>query len=154
MINSAFRLAEGSFVEGDRINVESVSDFLATGTFLLATSDLLIRGCVYVEQRGRSDITAPDRAYLGLLAVDPGLQQFGLGSLLMQEAEGYCRALGAGVIEIKVVHLRDELLGFYGRRGYVKTGTSAFPSEVATKQPCHFVEMSKQLLLPGDDESA
>src|SRR6266496_5573929 len=138
IINSAFLEAEGFFVETNRIDLKNVHDFLETGNFLLAESDGTVHGCVYVEPRD-------DRAYLGLLAVDPALQHSGLGSVLMNAAEEYCRGLGASFMDIKIVNLRRELPAFYQKRGYVKTGTSPFPQDVQTKLPCHFVEMSKPL---------
>ena len=85
------------------------------------------------------------RAYLGLLAVDPAHQQCGLGSVLMDAAEDYCRGLGASFMDIKVVNLRAELPAYYRRRGYVETGTSPFPTDIETKLPCHFIDMSKTL---------
>lgn len=85
------------------------------------------------------------RAYLGLLAVDPTQQQSGIGTMLMDAAEDHCRGLGAGFMDIIVVNLREELLGYYRRRGYVQTGTSAFPKEIKTNQACHFIKMSKPL---------
>jgi len=112
-----------------------------SGNFLLAENEHALLGCVYVEpchlDSNRSAAESEERAYLGLLAVDPGAQQSGLGSLLMDAAEDYCRALGLRFMDIKVVNLREELTGFYGKRGYVETGTSAFPTEVETKLPCH-----------------
>jgi hypothetical protein len=48
-------------------------------------------------------------------------------------------------MDIKVVNLREELPDFYRRRGYVGTGTSSFPSDLKTKLPVHFIEMSKPL---------
>jgi len=140
VINSAFRAAEGFFVERDRIDVGEVLSFLSSGKFLLAESEQTLLGCVYVEPR-----ESQDRAYLGLLAVDPGRQQSGLGSMLMDAAEDYCRALGLRFMDIKVVNLREELAGFYSKRGYVETGISPFPAEVETKLPCHFIDMSKPL---------
>jgi len=138
VINAAFAGSEGFFVEGNRIDLESVHSFLETGNFFLAESDGMILGCVYVEPRG-------DRAYLGLLAVDPARQNSGLGSVLMNAAEDYCRALGHSFMDIKIVNLRHELLGFYQRRGYGEAGTSPFPAHVQTKIPCHFIDMSKPL---------
>lgn len=149
VINSAFRSAEEFFVEGDRVDVGEVLNFLGTGKFLLAESENTLLGCVYIEPRhldnNRSSAQSQDRAYLGLLAVAPAHQQSGLGSMLMDSAEDYCRALGLRVVDIKVVNLREELAGFYRKRGYVETGTSAFPAEVETKLPCHFIDMSKPL---------
>ena len=149
VINSAFRNAEEFFVEGDRIDVGEVLNFLAIGKFLLAEGENTLLGCVYIEPRhldnNRSSAQSQDRAYLGLLAVAPAHQQLGLGSMLMDSAEDYCRALGLRVVDIKVVDLREELDGFYRKRGYVETGTSAFPAYVETKQPCHIIDMSKPL---------
>lgn len=149
VINSAFRAAEEFFVEGDRVDVGDVLNFLGSGRFLLAESEDTLLGCVYVGPRqldsNRSPPESQDRAYLGLLAVGPAHQQSGLGSMLMDAAEDYCRALGLRFMDIKVVNLREELAGFYRKRGYVETGTSAFPAEVETKLRCHFIDMSKPL---------
>ena len=148
VINSAFRGAEFFFVEGDRVEVGDVVNFLSSGKFLLAESEHTLLGCVYVEPRhldsNRSSAESEGRAYLGLLAVDPAHQQSGLGTILMEAAEDYCRALGLRFMDIKVVNLRKELAGFYRKRGYVETGTSAFPAEVETKLRC-FIDMSKPL---------
>ena len=65
--------------------------------------------------------------------------------MLMDAAEDYCRTLGLKFMDIKVVNLRETLAVFYRKRGYVETGTSAFPAEVVTKLPCHFIDMSKHL---------
>jgi len=138
IINSAFRTAEEFFIETDRISLESVKDLFITGKFMLGESESVVAACVYVELRG-------DRAYLGLLAVDPARQHSGLGSLLMDAAEEYGRRMGCRFMDINVVNLRDELFGFYRGRGYVETGTSPFPADIETKLPCHFIEMTKPL---------
>ena len=138
VINSAFRLAEQFFIDDARIDVESVRNSLMTGNFLLAERESVLVGCVYVEPRR-------NRAYLGLLAVDPARQQSGLGSALMDAAEDYCRGLSCRSMDIKVVNLRTDLFSFYKRRGYVETGTSSFPTDVETKLPVHFIDMSKRL---------
>jgi GNAT superfamily N-acetyltransferase len=139
LINAAFRLVEEFFVDGDRIELAEVRESLKKGKFLLAEVDGTIRGCVYIEPRG-------DRSYLGLLAVDPHRQQAGLGSLLMDFAENYCRDLSCRFMDIKVVNLREGLPSFYAKRGYIQTGTSPFPPEVDTKLACYFIDMSKPLV--------
>jgi GNAT superfamily N-acetyltransferase len=138
LINNAFRPAEGFFLDEDRIRLESVRGFFLKGEFLLVESDGVVAACVYVELRG-------EHAYLGLLAVDPARQHSGFGSLLMDAAEENCRGLGCRFMDIQVVNLREELFDFYRRRGYVETGTHPFPTDVETKLPCHFIEMSKPL---------
>jgi len=54
-------------------------------------------------------------------------------------------------MDIKVVNLRTDLFGFYQKRGYVVTGTSPFPTDVETKLPVHFIDMSKQLSTDSAD---
>jgi GNAT superfamily N-acetyltransferase len=141
LINSAFRRAEGFFLDADRIGVESVRDFFLKGKFLLVESDCVVTACVYVELRD-------GRAYLGLLAVDPTRQNCGFGSLLMDAAEENGRGMGCRFMDIQVVNLREDLFGFYRRRGYLETGTHPFPTDVETKLPCHFIVMSKPLAPP------
>jgi GNAT superfamily N-acetyltransferase len=138
VINSAFRRAEAFFIDGDRINLKSVMSLLDTGKFFLAESEGMLLGCVYVEPRS-------NRSYLGLLAIDPAKQQSGLGSALMEAAEDYCRGLGFSFMDIKIVNHREDLPAFYRKRGYVETGTSPFPTDLETKLPCHFIDMSKPL---------
>ena len=138
VINAAFRIAEGFFIDGNRIKQAEVEEMLNKGVFLLAEADNKLNGCVYVELRG-------ERSYFGLLSVDPACQQTGLGSLLMFEAENYCRERGSQWMDILIVSLREELPPFYEKRGYVESGTSPFPADVPTKIPCHFINMSKSL---------
>ena len=138
IINSAFRIAEGFFVDGPRISQAEVEQLFVKGSFLLAETDSTLNGCVYVELRG-------ERSYLGLLSVDPSCQKSGLGSVLMLEAETFCRERGSRFMDIYIVNLREELPPFYRRRGYVENGTTPFPEDVPTKVPCHFINMTKPL---------
>lgn len=138
VINAAFKIVEAFFVDGNRITLDEVRQHRARGAFLVAGNEEAITGCVYVEPRG-------ERAYLGLLSVDPARQQGGLGSRLMEAGEEYCRERGARFMDIYIVNLRTELPAFYERRGYVENGTTPFPEDVPTKQPCHFINMTKPL---------
>jgi predicted N-acetyltransferase YhbS len=138
VINAAFRIAEEFFVDGNRITLKEVQESFARGAFLVAEDGDSVSGCVYVEPRG-------ERAYLGLLSVDPARQQTGLGSRLMAAGEAYCAERGAQFMDIYIVNLRTELPPFYRSRGYVENGTTPFPPDVPTKQPCHFINMSKPL---------
>jgi predicted N-acetyltransferase YhbS len=138
VINAAFRIAELFFVDGPRVSQTEVEQLLEKGSFLLAESDEKLNGCVYVELRGQ-------RSYLGLLSVDPSCQKGGVGSVLMLEAENYCRERGSRFMDIYIVNLREELPDYYGRRGYVENGTTPFPEDIPTKVPCHFINMTKPL---------
>ena len=138
VINAAFRIAEGFFMSSSRITVAEVEESIAKGAFLLAEDGKKLLGCVYVEMRGT-------RSYLGLLSVDPDCQQGGVGSLLMREAEQYCRERGSRFMDILIVHLREDLPPYYKKRGYIENGTSEFPADAKTLVPVHFINMSKPL---------
>lgn len=138
VINSAFGKAEGFLIDRDRVDSEAVHAFLEKGKFLVADDAGTLAGCVYVELRG-------DRAYLGLLAVNPELQKAGLGSALMTAAEKYCADAGCKFMDLRIVSVRRELPSFYQHRGYVETGTAQFTPGLNPKVPCHFVNMSKPL---------
>ncbi len=138
VINSAFRHAESFFIQGDRIDLETVRTLLQTGRFLVADDHGLLYGCVYVESRG-------DRTYLGLLSIDPQHQRSGIGSKLMDAAEDYCAKAGSHFMDLRMVNVRKELPRFYHRRGYVEIGTEPFTPGLNPKLPCHFVKMSKPL---------
>jgi GNAT superfamily N-acetyltransferase len=134
VINDAFRPAESFFVEGDRIGLERVREHFGKGVFMV-TEDL--GGVVYVELRG-------ERAYFGLLSVDPVKQGCGMGKKLIAAAEEHARGAGCEYMDICVVNLRTELPSFYRSLGYEVTGTEEFHGE-PVKMPCHFICMTKPL---------
>lgn len=137
LINAAF-VVEKVAIEGDRIDDARLHDFFRNGTFLLLEEGACMNGCVYVEKRG-------ERGYLGLLSVDPALQQKGLGRRLATAAEEYLRRAGCSAVDLRVLSARPELVPIYRKLGYVEHGTSAIPPEVPLKVPCHFVHMTKEL---------
>ena len=138
LINLAFRVAESFLMDRDRIDLESVQSLLQSGKFLLADHGGAVAGCVYVELKA-------ERAYLGLLSVDPEHQKAGVGSRLMNAAEDHCAKAGCRFMDLQVINLRQELPLFYRNRGYVETGTAPLTPGLRPKLPCHFVTMSKQL---------
>jgi GNAT superfamily N-acetyltransferase len=137
LINDAFRIEE-FFIDGDRINLDQALALFPKGEFLVAEGDDAPAGCVYLEQRG-------ERAYFGLLSIDPARQRSGLGSRLVVAAEQWGRERGCRFMDLRIVNLREELPAFYRRLGYVEDGTEPFPEDAPTKLPCHFVNMSKVL---------
>jgi GNAT superfamily N-acetyltransferase len=139
LINAAFKRAESFFIERDRIDKAAVHSFLRSGQFLLLENEQSLAGCVYVELRG-------NRAYTGLLAVDPSHQRSGIGSQLMLAAEDHARVAGCRFMDLRIVNLRRELPEFYLRRGYTQNGTEPFTAGIETKLPCHFIKMSKPLV--------
>ena len=107
---------------------------------LLAHRDDVLIGCVQVARVG------DDRAYLGMLTVEPSLQASGLGRRLLAAAETEAVArFAARRMEMTVIHRRAELIAWYERRGYAPTGeTRPFP--VAPPRPeLDFVVLEKAL---------
>ena len=141
LINAAFQV-EFYFLGADRIGLPEIRERLSRGKFILAEEDGRLIGCVYVEAGG-------ERAYLGLLSVEPSLQGTGRGKQLMDAAEQHCRAAGCLFMDLRVVNLRTELLPFYRKFGYDQTGSMPFPEKVRTILPCHLLIMSKPLTPPG-----
>jgi hypothetical protein len=64
----------------------------------------------------------------------------------MREAELRCTKAGCRFMDLRIIDLRKDNQAFYKRRGYVETGTEPFPSDLKTKLPCCFVNMSKPLV--------
>jgi ribosomal protein S18 acetylase RimI-like enzyme len=155
LINQAYRgpaspqawTTETHLLEGPRIGEGHVLKMVAmtssTQAALLkyASGDLL-QGCVYLEPK------AP-RLYLGTLAVAPDAQGQGVGRQLLAAADTYARQHGCTTIKITVLSARPELLAWYERHGYVRTGESeAFPDTTAfgqPKQPLTLLELIKAL---------
>ena len=138
LVNVAFRMAEGFFVEGDRTNPAQIKAMFETGMFLLGDVSGELAACVYLELRG-------ERAYFGLLSVAPSHQRQGVGRAMVDEVERRAKDAGCGVMDILTVNVRPELIPLYGKMGYAESGTAPFPATVRTKMPCHFVRMSKDL---------
>jgi len=137
LINAAF-VVERVAIEGDRVDHLGVAKYMRTGEFILLEESTAIGGCVYVEKRG-------DRAYLGLLSVEPSLQGSGFGRQLVAAAERHARERGCIAMDLRVISARGELLPFYEKLGYVATHTSPMPTEAPLKIPCHFIHLSKDL---------
>ena len=79
-------------------------------------------GCVWVEPQGDGIW------YLGSLAIDPPAQNGGLGRALLAAAEDWIRDRGGQEVRMTVVNVRETLLAWYARRGYIATGeTKPFP---------------------------
>ena len=61
--------------------------------------------------------------YFGMFAVRPDLQGGGVGKALLAQAERTAREdWGLATMRMTVIDVRDSLIAFYQRRGYVRTG--------------------------------
>ena len=116
---------EADLLEGQRTDPEALADALSdpAQAILVAEEGGELAGCVQVTRRGEGV------AYLGLLSVHPDRQASGLGRELLAAAERHAReSYGAVTMEMTVIKQRPELIAYYERRGYARTGAEApFP---------------------------
>jgi ribosomal protein S18 acetylase RimI-like enzyme len=136
LVNSAYRgdssragwTTEADLLGGQRTDEAAMREFLAGGAtrgdavMLLHEDAAGPLACVQLERRG-------ERAYLGMLTIRPSAQGGGLGRALLAGAERHARAAwGSRAIVMTVIEQRDELIAWYERRGYARTGRHApFP---------------------------
>ncbi len=73
-------------------------------------------GTVWLEPK------SADTWYLGLLTVQPGMQNQGLGRQLLTAAEEYVREQDGKRVRMTVLNVRAGLIAWYERRGYALTG--------------------------------
>jgi ribosomal protein S18 acetylase RimI-like enzyme len=132
LVESAYRgdgsragwTTEADILQGQRTDPEGVLEVIKSPDSRLLTveRDGRIVACCQLEHR-------VDHAYFGMFAVSPDLQGAGLGKAVMAEAERRCRETwGVGEMRMTVISVRDELIAWYERRGYRRTGRmSPFP---------------------------
>ncbi|MEU9776145.1 MULTISPECIES: GNAT family N-acetyltransferase [unclassified Streptomyces] len=132
LVESAYRgdasragwTTEADILQGQRTDPEGVLAVVtAPGSrLLLAQRDGETVACCQLEHRGEA-------AYFGMFAVRPGLQGGGVGRRVLAEAERRAvRAWGVREMHMTVISVREELIAWYERRGYRRTGeTTPFP---------------------------
>jgi ribosomal protein S18 acetylase RimI-like enzyme len=108
---------EADILSGQRIDATMLAAMLEdkAHSLLIAVDEGGVVGCVEVVDQTGS-------AYVGLLTVDPGRQGQGLGRQLSEAAEDLARSRGCGHTRMTVIEGRDELIAWYERLGYAKTG--------------------------------
>ena len=141
LANSAYRgdssragwTTEADLVYGARTDEGDVRRMLAEpgAMILLCLWDDEIIGTAYLKQ---TDATS---AYLGLFVVRPTLQGGGIGKRFLQEAEGEAMEnFGISRMWMTVISVRHELLAYYERRGYRRTGElKPFPKDAGASVP-------------------
>ena len=127
LVNKAYRPETGTagwthesdLVYGNRTSVVRVAEILSKpdSVILVGLKGSEIVACVHVEKDG-------SYSHIGMLAVNPKLQGVGAGKQLLAHAEKYANEnFGSEKFIMVVVSSRSELIAFYLRRGYRKTGT-------------------------------
>ena len=130
LVESAYRgdvskqgwTTEADFLEGQRTDPESVAELIARdhSRVLLAFRGAQLVCCCHIERLLQDGKSA---GYFGMFAVDPTLQGGGVGKQVLAEAERVAREdWGLPAMRMTVIDIRDELIAFYERRGYVRTG--------------------------------
>lgn len=126
LINSAYRgegskqgwTTEADLIGGLRTDADDIASVLKDPhtTFLKYLNEAgQIIGCVRLQQQG-------DRLYLGMLTVSPALQAQGVGKQMLQAAEELAKTKQCRSIFMTVFSVRPELIAWYERHGYQKTG--------------------------------
>lgn len=128
LVSSAYRgegskqgwTTEADLLGGQRLDGPMAEDMLAEAdSQILLARDGQGRAVASVYVREPED----GAAYLGVLAVSPLGQGKGVGSLLIGLAEAWVvEHWGAASMRMSVINKRDELIAYYERRGYVRTG--------------------------------
>ncbi len=158
LVESAYRgessnagwTTEAELLGGQRTDAEAIAAVVssADSRLLLASDEhgAVIACCAIEQRRG-------GRSYFGTFAVRPGSQGGGVGKLVLAEAERVARDEWAcDVIEMTVIGQREDLIAWYGRRGYVATGEMRpFPYGderfgLPKREDLYFVVLAKSLV--------
>lgn len=134
LVTSAYRgdasrqgwTTEADLLDGQRIDADMLrADLDAPDSLILLASeagdDGRAIGCAHIAIVPSDD--GVRTASFGMFSIRPDLQGSGLGRMLLAEAERVARAsLGAARMRMTVIDCRDELVAYYVRRGYARTG--------------------------------
>ena len=126
LVTSAYRgevskqgwTTEADLLDGQRIDAEGLSRDIARerSRILLAERDGAVLACAHVAVEDGA-------GYFGMFSVKPDQQGGGLGKLVISEAERIARdEWRLPAMRMTVIDVRDELIAFYERRGYQRTG--------------------------------
>ena len=126
LVTSAYRgeasrigwTTEADLLDGERIDpgVLRADIERPRSRVLLVERDLALVACAHVAVEDGA-------GYFGMFAVRPDLQGAGLGNALLLEAERVVRdEWMLAALRMTVIDVRDELIAWYERRGYRRTG--------------------------------
>jgi ribosomal protein S18 acetylase RimI-like enzyme len=153
LINSAYRgetskkgwTTEANLLEGLRTTEEELSKTIQNNknTILKFIDNDQIIGCVLLVKKKH-------QLYLGMLTVLPEFQNSGIGKKLLNEAEIHASQLGLSKIIMTVISVREELIKWYKRNGYVDTGKrEPFPESdihiIISNQILEFIVLEKTI---------
>jgi ribosomal protein S18 acetylase RimI-like enzyme len=132
LVESAYRgdasragwTTEADFLDGRRTGSDDVLAQIERpqSRILLAEQDGALLACAHVAVEDGT-------GYFGMFSVRPNLQNAGVGKTVLAEAERIAREEWMlAAMRMTVIDIRDELIAWYERRGYRRTGiTKPFP---------------------------
>ena len=126
LVESAYRgdasrqgwTTEADLLDGQRIDVQGIEELIANpaARVLLATHDGELVACCELQRHA-------EIAYFGMFSVRPGAQGVGVGKHVLAEAERIARdEWHCSDMQMTVIDIRAELIAWYERRGYRRTG--------------------------------
>ena len=132
LVESAYRgnasragwTTEADFLDGRRTGPDDVLAQIARprSRILLAEREGQLLACAHAAVEDGA-------GYFGMFSVQPGLQNTGIGKVMLAEAERIAREdWQLPTMRMTVIDIRAELIAWYERRGYRRTGiTKPFP---------------------------
>jgi ribosomal protein S18 acetylase RimI-like enzyme len=127
LLNDAYRgeqkgrawTGEGHLISGaqrtDFAELEQLIDLPGSVFLIYTLEEYGLVGCVNLQHKA-------NRMYVGMLAVSPQMQAYGIGRALLAAAEAYALEQNCKYIEMTVISERTDLIDWYKRRGYINTG--------------------------------
>jgi ribosomal protein S18 acetylase RimI-like enzyme len=128
LVNAAYRgdssrsgwTTEADLLEGIRTDYAEVMTILddQASMILVGIRDTQMVASVHLQKNAEA-------AFLGMFAVNPCSQGAGIGKQMLVVVEHRARTVwGVRKIQMKVINVRHELIAFYERRGYQRTGVA------------------------------
>lgn len=144
LVNSAYRgetsragwTTEADILEGLRTTTPQVAEIIRRNDAFILIGVLKdeVVATICCEWQA---LAGHNTAHFGMIAVKPTLQNKGYGKALIQAAEAFAKREWRVVgFHMAVISLRQELIEFYERQGYKRTGEFAdFPENPEMWQP-------------------
>ena len=127
LVTSAYRgdasrvgwTTEADILDGECIDPEVLREDIQreqSRVLLLQNAEAEIIACAHIAEEDGA-------GYFGMFAVRPGLQNAGIGRRVLDEAERVVRdEWHLPMLRMTVIEQREELIAWYQRRGYTRTG--------------------------------